>query len=122
MGGTIASIFASVFPKYGAKLFLIEGLGPLTKMKSNPSKDFVVTFINAHIKVTIKYIRHSLIFANASKRFIHIYLMNKHEISHGTSVIEVKSGEWTWRYDVRHKDAAAVSFHSGRHMEVLYQT
>ena len=89
-------------------------------MKYNLSKDSVATFTNAYIKVTIKYIQHSLIFKIAFKR-IYPYISNEEsQIFARYLGVEVKSGEWTWRYDVRHKDAAAaVSFHSDRHLEVL---
>lgn len=119
MGGTIASIFASVFPNMVEKLFLIEGLGPSHENEVQSFKR-----LRRHFYQRTHQSHHKIYPAlselqNRIQR-IYPYISNEEsQIFARYLGVEVKSGEWTWRYDVRHKDAAAVSFHSDRHLEVL---
>ena len=119
MGGTIASIFSSVFPNLVQKLFLIEGLGP-----SHENEEQSFHRLRRHFYQRTRLVNHKTYpaFSDLCNRIQRIYPYISDEqarkFAHYLG-IEVKSGEWTWRYDVRHKDAAAISFHSGRHIELL---
>ena len=119
MGGTIASIFTSIFPNMVQKLFLIEGLGP-----SHENEEQSFQRLHRHFYQRTRQVQHKIYptlfdLCNRIQR-IYPYISDEQAITFARYLgIEVKSGGWTWRYDVRHKDAAAISFHSGRHIQLL---
>jgi pimeloyl-ACP methyl ester carboxylesterase len=119
MGGTIASIFSSVFPNIVQKLFLIEGLGP-----SHENEEQSFQRLCRHFYQRNRLVEHKIYPALSDLckciQRIYPYISDEQACNFAHYLgIEVPSGGWTWRYDVRHKDAAAISFHSGRHIELL---
>ena len=119
MGGTVASIFASVFPNMVQKLFLVEGLGP-----SHENEEESFQRLRRHFYQRSRLAQHKIYpdisdLCNRIQR-VYPYLSDEQSRTFANYLgIEVKSGGWMWRYDIRHKDAAAISFHSGRHIELL---
>ena len=119
MGGTVASIFAAIFPNLVQKLFLIEGLGP---PHENEEQSF--QRLRRHFYQRTRQVQHKIYptLSDLCKRIQRIYPYISDEQARNFALyigVEVESGGWTWRYDVRHKDAAAVSFHSDRHIKLL---
>jgi pimeloyl-ACP methyl ester carboxylesterase len=125
MGGTVASIFAAVFPKKVDKLFLIEGLGPSHENEDQSFKRLQRHFLQRTCRSEHKKYP---VFEDLVKRIQKIYPYLSEEKSKcfasylGKAVVDldgVGKKSWTWCYDVRHKDAAAISFHALRHLMVL---
>ncbi len=123
MGGTVASIFAAVFPECVEKLILIEGLGP-----SHETEIQSFSRLKQHFHQRTKTPTHK-IYSSLSEmclrvQKIHPYLNEEQVLTYTKYLsIEIKNTDqhqgWTWSYDPRHKDAAAISFHAKRHLQVL---
>ena len=122
MGGTVASIFSAVFPEKVAQLFLIEGLGPAHENE-------ILSFqrIKKHLHQRTRPAQHPIYprFQDLCDRIQHVYpflqteSVVKFALHLGLEVHHENQTGWTWRYDVRHKDANAISFHEPRHLELL---
>lgn len=118
MGGTIASIYASLFPERVQKILLIEGLGPRSE---------------SHIQAQERYKKHILqredsrphkVFGSKEEA-IHRYLQIHPSLSfeRASSLCErilVPCTEGLrWRFDSRHKESSAISFLEERHGAIL---
>ena len=122
MGGTVASIFAAAFPEKVVQLFLIEGLGP-----SHENEILSFQRIKKHLHQRTRHVRHAIYphFQDLCTRIQNVYpflrteTVEKFAIYLGVEVNHENQTGWTWRYDVRHKDANAISFHEPRHLELL---
>jgi pimeloyl-ACP methyl ester carboxylesterase len=118
MGGTIASIYASLFPDRIRQLILIEGLGPASE---SPSK--ARTRYKKHIEQRDTPRSHT-IFSCVEEAVLRLKKTNpKLSDERALSLtkrqlIQHKEG-WIWRFDPRHKERSAISFSEERHAEIL---
>lgn len=118
MGGTVASLYSSLCEPRPRKLILIEGLGPrhetektakeryqqhLSQRKKNPT----------HLPIT------SVDVAATKLRRFHGYLTKEQSYQLAQRILIRTPNGYQWRWDPRHKDKAAISFHLSRHQEIL---
>ena len=118
MGGTIASIYASLFPSRVRKLILVEGLGP-----AEESGSAILARYKKHI-LQREVPRTQPVFSSVDEAAERLcahhpsldierarYLAKRQLIPHENS--------WVWSFDPRHKEKAAISFSLSRHLDIL---
>jgi len=118
MGGTIASIYASLFPKRVKQLILIEGLGPAEENATQ-----ITTRYQNHVRQREKPKTHDLFTSveEAAQRLCahHRGLDIKRAIYLAKRQLIPKGQHWVWSFDPRHKEKSAISFSLERHMNIL---
>lgn len=118
MGGTIATIYASLFPEKVERLVLIEGLGPRGESPLEAKKRY-----KSHLQQRMHPTKPA-IFKNLDEATNRLQKHNPQLPSKRAKelaqriVIPHKEG-WIWRFDPRHKEKSAVSFSEERHLALL---
>ena len=118
MGGTIASLYASMFPEKIQHLILIEGLGPRYESVQQAKNRY-----KKHIKQRLHPQKHTP-FASieeAAQRLIHHHreLSMQRAYTLAARIVVPHEQGWVWSFDPRHKERAAISFSQERHELIL---
>ena len=118
MGGTIASIYAALFPERIQSLILIEGLGPIEE-----SDEQAVRRYKTHLQQRCAPKTHRVFSSvdEAIKRLQQRYpsLPEQRASFLARRMLIQKESGWMWRFDPRHKEKSAISFSLSRHQHIL---
>lgn len=118
MGGTIASLYASIFPKHVRKLILIEGLGPRDESPQKAKARY-----KKHLEQRRTTNPHPLFPTreDAARRLRrhHPYLSIERAQQLACRILTPHNDGWIWRFDPRHKERSAISFSQERHEVIL---
>lgn len=118
MGGTIASLYASLFPTHVHKLILIEGLGPRNESPTEARERY-----KKHLEQRQKTNHHAPFPTReaAAQRLQrhHSYLSFERAYHLVCRILVPCENGWVWRFDPRHKERSAISFSQERHEVIL---
>ena len=118
MGGTVASIYASLFPERVRKLILVEGLGPRDESPQKAKERY-----KKHLEQRRLLNQHPLFSTReeAAKRLTrhHPYLSFERAFRLACRILIPHNDGWIWRFDPRHKERSAISFSQERHEVIL---
>ena len=118
MGGTIASIYAALFPERVRSLTLIEGLGPIEESDEQALRRY-----KTHLQQRCTPKTHRLFSSTeeAIERLQQRYpsLPRQRASFLAQRMLIQKENGWMWRFDPRHKEKSAISFSLSRHQHIL---
>ena len=118
MGGTIATLYASMFPERIQHLILIEGLGPRyesAQQAKNRYKKHLMQRQSPQNHLPFSSVDEA---AQRLKKH-HPSLSNKRAHKLASRILIPHKQGWIWRFDPRHKERSAISFSQERHEVIL---
>ena len=118
MGGTVASLYASLFPQYVQKIILIEGLGP-RKESVYEAKDRYKKHLSQRQKTSQNPLFPTREAAAKRLQRHHPYLSLERVHLLACRILIKHNDGWIWRFDPRHKKRSAISFSQERHEVIL---
>lgn len=118
MGGTIASLYASLFPQHVQRLILIEGLGPRNESPNEAKERY-----KKHLLQRQRMSQHAVFSTReeAAHRLQkhHPYLSLERAYRLACRILIKHNDGWCWTFDPRHKERSAISFSQERHEVIL---